>query len=334
MTLYGIILDKWAVGERTRRATIAIQSICLIISLSLLFIRSYHIYQNRQALLNKKKALTLQLSQWIMTVFSCLYLFFHDWNYIHLYLPTNGMDCAAWWIIALTSFTSTRVFLFIFLTLRSSYTFEDTVFELSKKICYTFIAITVILNYGSLCLMFTDFTPISPFPDKGFCFRTIGPQATIGINILHGSNCLLSIIAVVLFYWKARMVKKAFATHQENGKMDASLLELNYQFTKHIKLGIITVTGTIILFVLLDMLSVMKGITGALDQVTNNILTFIMFKESARYYRILLCRKKQVKNRQNIIQMTKSISVSNGTGTDIEAGNNDNPDANIVAVLH
>ena len=338
-SIWGIKLDAWAVGEDTTRATMAIQSICLFTSLVFLSIRTHQMYQNREMLLQKKKRLVLQLSQWFMLLLSCFYLFTHEWNYIHLYLPTNSMDCRAWFCMVMTSIASTRVFLFIFLTLRSSFTFEGTVCELRKEISYTLIALTVIFNYGSLVFLLTDFTPISPFPNNGFCWRIIGLQAGIALQTLHGANCVLSIAAVIIFYRKAKTVKTAFMALEEDGKMSPTLIELNYEFKKHVKLGTITVAGTILMFIVADLLSVLMGITFALDQVANNFLTFIMFKESSKYYQFLLCKKNEMKNQETVIQMVHAKSTSTH---DVESGNTDlQPDAenhtvqnSVVAVLH
>lgn len=331
-SLWGIKLDEWAVGPATPIVTMAIQSVCLLISLTLLIIRAYHMYQNREILKSKRKSAAFQLAQWIMNLVSCIYLFYHEWNYIHLYVPTNSLDCAAWFSLIIIAIPTTRVFLFIFLMLRSSFTFEGTICEISKKISYTLIIMTIISNYVPLIFILTDFTPITPFPDKGFCFRVFGSKAVIAINIMHGSNCFASLIALIVFYWKARTVSKMFMSLTNNGKMNESLMELNYEFKKHTKLGMITVAGTIVVFFFGDMLSVLVGITFALDQTTNNFLTFIMFKESAKYYKWLLCKHKEIENRENVIHMTKSQSTTSGMD-ETNTNSTTNGDS-IVAVLH
>eukprot|EP01084_Bolivina_argentea_P320553 556204_1 len=307
MTLFGVTVDKWAIGNSTNIATIIIQSICFLITLTLLIIRTYHIAYGFTTIKSTWKSAALPITQYLMMLMSILYLFCHEWNYIHLYRTFNPINCGVWFECIMITHASTRALLLAFLMLRSSLSFDNSFCAIPLKWTITIITITTIMNIIPLPFIVTDFIAIQPFKDNSFCFRILGNTAVAGGSILHLLNCIASILTLILFYWKAREVSKCFNDIKTKAKMNNGLVDLKFEFKKHINLGILTVIGTILIFFFQDIFSVFIGITFALDQTVNNILTFMMFKEYAIIYKWLLCKNNNAKvdNVINMVHMTQ-----------------------------
>eukprot|EP01084_Bolivina_argentea_P026597 49459_1 len=282
MVLFGFTpLDTWAISDSTTYTTMTIQSICLFLTLILILIRAYYIYKEWDKFQSNWKfqlEASLPLTQLLMMIFSFIYMFFHLWNYIYLYNSSNPLDCTIWFSILGICFASTRILLISFLMLRSSLSFKNTFCALSPKISIIMITITVIINITSIVMIDNDSVAFNPIPDKGVCWRSQGEIAAVWSTVLHLGNSIISIMALAIFYWKSSSVKKLIESLTNDNKMNNDLIELDNSFKKHIKLGIITVAGTILIFFVQEILTVLLGISFALDQTINNILTFIMFK--------------------------------------------------------
>eukprot|EP01084_Bolivina_argentea_P191138 328326_1 len=327
MTLFDITLDEWAKGKHsTTTSTIIIQSICLFISLILTIIRIYQMYKQLNKYKSDPKLVLLPITQFIMMFLSCLYIFFHEWNYIHLYFESNSMDCAIWFGLIMISLTLTRVLLFAFLMLRSSLSFENTFCAIPLSLSITIVTITTLGSIIPASILLTDFIPIQPFPANGFCFRIVGETAVICGTIFHLLNCVLSIVALIIFYIKSRSVRQLFDALDKDGKMSDNLVDLNFQFRKHIKLGMITIIGTVVIFFVQDMFSVLIGISFAFDQTINNILTFIMFKENSSVYNFLFCKHRQLESEINVVNLqdmqkkrAHSVATMSSKNTEISA---------------
>eukprot|EP01084_Bolivina_argentea_P291609 501180_1 len=305
MGIFNIILDTWAIGEPLNIATMTIQSICLFISLILIFIAIHSIHKDHKYFKSNCKLQLLQYIQLLMMIFSCVFIFFHFWNYIHLHISTNSMDCQFWFVSLMTAFTITRILVFAFLMLRSSFLFENTFCELPSNISITLLIVVILSNIIPLILQIIDNEPITPFPDKGFCWRIQGKIGDYGGYISQASNSVASFAAVIIFYWKAHSVKTF--VNSVNG-LENELLQLHTSFKRHIILGIYTVSGTIIVSIAGQFLSVTLGISFALDQTVNNILTLIMLKEHAMIY-------KQSSKCQQEIHTNSSSKTGNTVGT-------------------
>eukprot|EP01083_Nonionella_stella_P091444 255677_1 len=289
MGIFELTIDTWTATPQTMICTIVIQSICLIITVVLLVIRVYHICRIKTHLKQSCQFSFLHLSHLFMMLFSLLYLFLYEWNYIHLFLSTNIMECNQWLQSLAISFSFTRILLFAFLMLRSTICFEDTLYAVSSKLTLPVVMISIIAGILLITAIFTQFDGFHAIPNSGICWRT----ATVighGMNSAsHGINMILSLVVLMIFCCKVRSVNKEIAILRRNKAMDEYTAELQSEFRKHIKLGTLTVMGTVLLFFCGDLLSAMLGIAYALDQTVNNILTFIMFEEHTDVYRRCCC---------------------------------------------
>eukprot|EP01083_Nonionella_stella_P071367 191655_1 len=290
MPFFGFTIDTWALKtyERTMIATVSIQSTCLFITLILSITRIYRIYLNWNQLKLSYKFALLHGVQLLMMIFSILYIFFHGWNYIHLFLASNPMDCDLWMRSLIICFVMTRILMIVFLMVRSTVSFAGTFCELSLKITLPIIAMSVCAGVVLAVEIFTQIQTFYLIPNK-FCWRIVTKTGNIMGAVSHGANCVLSMAVLIVFYVKSRAVRKEMKVLQNNNELNVHYRELEREFNKHIQLGALTVFGTIIMFFFSDFLSILLGITFALDQVVNNVLTFIMFKEHTNVYKCLCC---------------------------------------------
>eukprot|EP01084_Bolivina_argentea_P164567 286107_1 len=323
MTLFGITMDKWATGSATNITTLCVQTICLWISLTMLISRLYHLFGSRHKIKSYWKFASLQLSQVFMTLFSCLYMFIHGWNYVFLYFPSNPLNCSIWFALIMIMLACTRILLFYFLMLRSSLAFESSLcnFNIPLKISALLIVVVTIISIATIATILTDFISTHPFPDKGFCWRIPGKRAVMASMLFHLTHCIASVAALVIFYLKSKAVKNSIAILRKDNKLNAKLMELDREFRRHIQLGMITIIGTIIIFFVQDVTSVTLGMIFAIDQTLNNVLTFIILKENTKYYECLCCKVKFIIEQPTIMTTIElqgnkcDIIVNSSSGT-------------------
>eukprot|EP01084_Bolivina_argentea_P164568 286115_1 len=324
MTLFGITVDKWATGSTTNITTLCVQSICLWISITTLLSSLYHLFGNTNKIKSYWKFASLQLSQMFMTLFSCLYMFIHGWNYVFLYFHSNPLNCSIWFALIMIMLACTRILLFYFLMLRSSLAFESSLcnFNIPLKISVLLIVLVTTTTIATIYVLLIDFVSFHPYADKGYCWRIQGNRAVMASALFHATHCIASAAALVIFYLKSKAVNNFIAILRKDNKLNAKLMELDREFKRHIQLGMITIIGTIIIFFVQDVTSVTLGMIFALDQTVNNVLTFIILKENTKYYKCLCCKVKSIIEPPTIIttielQRNKcDIIVNSSSGTD------------------
>eukprot|EP01084_Bolivina_argentea_P227152 383660_1 len=297
-------VDKLAEWDETLKATLTIQSLCLLISFTLFFIRTYQVIKETlNSEIRKSKIVKirlLQVSHLCAMFFSAFYIFLHFWNYIHYYISTNPMECDAWFIIIMISITLSKNFVYCFLMLRSSLAFDTSLFMIPLPISIIVISIAWITQWIMTILMLTDFTPFSPFPTNGFCFRILGDNGTIGITGYNLVDALSAFIALILFWWKARFVSKGLNSLQADNELQPEMIVISEMFKKHILLGVLIFIGSILIWFGGEFLSVLMGIAGALHLTCNNVYIFLLFKPNDYIYQIVCCKKGFGKSNKDV----------------------------------
>eukprot|EP01083_Nonionella_stella_P177928 627008_1 len=287
--LFNITMDSWIIGRDPIIATITLQTICLLITITLCIIRIHHICLIQHQLKHNWKFALLHYSQLMMMIFSSMYIFMHGWNYVHIFLPSNMIDCTTWLRLLLVPHPTTRICLFIFLMTRSSISFQGTFCHLPFKTTIPIIIAAIIGSSALIIELFTEAEAYHPLPNSGVCWRILTPTGALMGQFYHWVNCVLSIAVLVIFYVKARAVQKEIKILENNNDLSAHLQELQFEFNKHIRLGALAVAGNILIVFFVDSLTIMLGVAFALDQTVNNVLTTAMFEQFSSMYRCMCC---------------------------------------------
>eukprot|EP01084_Bolivina_argentea_P234123 394159_1 len=98
--------------------------------------------------------------------------------------------------------------MYSFLMLRSALAFRNSFFRISLKLAVSVTSLSVVSQLTWMSLMLSDFTATKLIQHKSPCFRTLGPNGTIGIGGFNISDAFSSAIALLIFWIKARSVNR------------------------------------------------------------------------------------------------------------------------------
>eukprot|EP01084_Bolivina_argentea_P182455 314958_1 len=210
-------IDKTKVME----ATFVLQCICFAVSMIVLIARTYQLYVGKEEKQYFKSfgVSLLNISPILMLILNQIYVFFHATNYYSaLYSTTPFIDCTQWYPLILYSQIHGRMFMYLFLMIRSSLSFYHSVFHLSIKIVIGFIAVYAIAIEIALILVMLNFTAINPF--AGFCFRMFNDTGLHAANTVVIIDVIASIIVLIIFWYKSvqvcRFAKTVAIAFQKN----------------------------------------------------------------------------------------------------------------------
>eukprot|EP00485_Elphidium_margaritaceum_P002282 CAMPEP_0202685466 /NCGR_PEP_ID=MMETSP1385-20130828/1218_1 /ASSEMBLY_ACC=CAM_ASM_000861 /TAXON_ID=933848 /ORGANISM="Elphidium margaritaceum" /LENGTH=257 /DNA_ID=CAMNT_0049339815 /DNA_START=358 /DNA_END=1131 /DNA_ORIENTATION=+ len=194
------------------------------------------------------------------------------------------MDCAVWFEFVMVTITLNKNFLYTFLMLRSSLAFNILMFQIPLRVTVTVILIAFISQWVMTGFMLHDYIAISPFPDNGFCFRILSEKGEIGLSYWNLTDALSGMIALCVFWYKARSVKQTLLNLQEKDELDADTQKMRALFNRHIALGILIILGSVVLFFLAEFLQYTMGIVGTLQQAVTNFYIFLFFPKNVRRF--------------------------------------------------
>eukprot|EP01084_Bolivina_argentea_P267075 453242_1 len=312
MTISGIAWDTWVLGNSFVYSSIIIVSIFFFISFTLFLIRICQVYKQNSIELVEYPEKLLQFCHLSAMFFSSFYMFLYVWNYLHIYSDSNEMNCTLWYILIMTSITMTKVFIYSFLMLRSTLSFRNSFFEIPLKTSISITLITCISQLTWCALMLYDFEP--GLLTGSMCFRILGPLGTLGIVGFNINDAISAFVALLIFWIKAKSVKRMLflcingnkkskcenKKHKSDTALELTKKELTNVFNKHIKLGMLIVIGSILIFLAGEFLTMTMGLASCLHQCLNNIYIFLLFKENNNLYNIFcICKYKKCFKRSN-----------------------------------
>jgi len=253
-------------------------------------------------------------------ILTILWMVFVVWNHSMSFRRKPTMDCGVWfYCLILTQWTG-RIFMYLFLMLRSKLAFQNSAMEFNARLINGLMVLFTILLLIGMVGTLTESTGVqSPF--NGKCFRLSPDEEWNWNTVLTYFDLFASACCLLAFGTKAwtasRMMSdlhaeyyeaknKRVPPHKASDSSDSHIMgadEQKYQrlqksykahamlfktFKRHVLLGSLTVMGSFVLIATLTWLYDFVGPLFLLDAFCNILCIFLMFN-TLRDVRNIFC---------------------------------------------